>query len=473
MRYILLLLILMSTLALADFEVIVEPTVDEIDPGQSGVYDIIVRNNGPDSDEFQFKFSEDPSWSVITSPIFHQTSLKVNPGEEKTTVLTITPDSSVDSGRKYSYGFNIESKLNDIQRSVTVDLFLRNTDALRGYVPIVSIDVDVNSELDPREKAILTVNLRNYNPLNISDLRVSIDSEVNDENDEVYDVDLAGLERKSLEFSLEYDHLEPPKTEEITVSAWIPSQNKTFETQSKTFQIMPYNEIIRDTDRQESFLKAEVYLTYFNNGNVAKEETYRIRTSLFKQMFTKTEPEADMVLDSGYRYLEWNMNLYPQEQKDIRIVMNYRPLFIISVVLVVLVILYFIFRSPVVVKKDAVRLTKGDEVKIKVLLHLKNRTGKMVENVHLLDKVPALAHLDDNFPVGTMQPTKVIKHEKKGTILKWTVPTLEAYEERIITYHIGSKLRIIGTIKLPAAMIKYKNQMGRFSKVYSGKTSAE
>ena len=154
--------------------------------------------------------------------------------------------------------------------------------------------------------------------------------------------------------------------------------------------------------------------------------------------------------------------------------MNYRPLFIIFIISICALILYYAFRSPLVIKKHAMHVQKSSETStIKVLLHIQNRTSKVVENVKVMDKVPAIGLINKDFPVGTLQPTKVIRHENKGTIVKWMVPTLEAYEERIITYLFTPKLRIIGPVKLPASMVKYKNKMNKFSKVYSAKVSSE
>ena len=93
--------------------------------------------------------------------------------------------------------------------------------------------------------------------------------------------------------------------------------------------------------------------------------------------------------------------------------------------------------------------------------------------MNVSDRIPRIADIDTNYPVGTMQPSKIIKHDKRGTIIQWVIPTLEAYEERIITYHINSKLKIIGSMRLPNSMVKYKNKRGKFSKVYSSKVSAE
>jgi len=469
-----LMVILCATFAAAIFDVRVEPVTDQIFPGETAIYDIYTSNPEEQADELFMDFSEDPSWSVITKPAYHQTSYTLEPGEEKRTTIMLMPDETVDPGQVFNYGFNILSKKDSFSRFIELEVFLRNPDRLRDYVPIIETDVDINTEVDPREQAIMTINLKNFNPLNISDLTIDIESTVDSENDKTIVTQLGPLEEKSIEVVISYDDLQPPAKDTFTVTASVPSRNKTFDSKEKTTTILGYNEIIKDSRVEEQFLKTINMVSYYNDGNQPAQESYRIKTSAFRQLFTSSEPEPEVIKDGGYRYLEWTFDLDAQESENVMIVMNYRPLFIIFLVLLVALVLYYVFRSPILIRKEAVRLTKGDDAsKIKVLLHVKNRTGSIIENVTVMDKVPRIAVLSTDFPVGTMQPSKIINHEKKGTVLKWNVPTLEAYEERIITYHLGSKLKIIGSLRLPATVVKFKNKMNRFSKVYSSKVTTD
>jgi len=461
------LMLLCVTFVSSEFIVSVEPLNDTISPGQTAVYGVTTLNNGETAEDLRFEFSNDPSWSVITNPIFHQASFKVAPDEEKYTLVYLTPDESVDSGQKYQYTIAVVSNSNDVRRYVDLDLFYRSPGRPLGYVPIVEIDVDVNYEIDPRDPGQLVISLRNFNPLNISELQLVIESTVNPANDRTETISLNPLESKIVEFPISYDPLQPPVTDELSVTAVVPSYNKTFEPRVKTVSIKAYSEIEKDTVDKEEFLKGQVTHVYKNNGNVDAYEQLRVKTSVFGQIFTAADPKARVEKEGGFRYLVWDMQIEPQGTRSITVIKNYRPLFIAFVLAVVILILYFVFRSPVVIKKEAVRLTDD----IKILLHVKNRSGRVVEHLTVMDKIPRIAVMSTDFPVGTMQPSKVIKHEKKGTVVKWNVPALEAYEERIITYKLGSKLKIVGSLRLPAAMVKYKNKMNRFSKVYSARVN--
>ena len=468
-------LVLLSVLlcsAYADYTVKSEPLNDEIFPGEVAEYEITLKNTGEDQITLEYEFAEDPSWSVITDPVYHQGFIRLDPGEEKQTVLKIKPDPSVDYGQKYEYNFKVVSSAGGFAKRVILDLFLRNPDRLQNYVPIVGLDVDIDSEIDPRQDAELSIILTNFNPLNITNLSLVITSKINPDNDRMLSVQLPGLEKKRLTLEMSYDPLQPPVKEQITVTASVPSRNASFEPKSKTVQIEPYAEIEQDEQTEEYFLKEHQTIKLYNDGNIQADKTLRERTTLFSQIFTSEHPKAEVVSESGYRYLEWDFSLGPQERREISLTVNYRPLFYIALLLLAAIVLYYIFRSPVILKKHASRIAGEDSSSAKVQLHISNRTGRLIENITVIDRIPHIAKLDNEFPVGTMQPSKTIRNEKKGTVLKYNIPALEPYEERILTYNIKSHLNIVGDMRFGAAMVKYRNRFRKLGKTYSNKAYA-
>lgn len=469
-------LVLSMSVALATFDVKTVPIKDRIFPGEVAKYEINIINNGNVDEDLRYEFVEDPSWSVITSPIYHQTSLKLVAGSEDTTIISLTPDESIEYGQKYDYNFKIASNIYNSEKHIVLPLFIKSPNRLSDYVPIVGVDADVDSEIDPRYGTKLSMLIKNFNPLNISNLVVDVRSKVNPGNDKKLEIPLEGMQKKMLNISLRYDPLQRPAKEVITIILSIPDMNKTFNPEKKNIQILPYTEVHKETIPKEYFLKTVTKIKIFNDGNVDKQESVRTRTSLFKQMFTSEEPRAEVIKDGGLRYLSWPLVLAPQETREIMITENYRPLFIIFIILLVAFALYRVLRSPILIRKEAhkIRRTENEEEisMVKVQIHIKNRTGKVVENLNIIDKIPHIAVLDKDFPVGTLQPSKVIKHEKRGSIIKWVIPALEAYEERIITYNIRFKLKIIGSLKLSSAMLKYKNKLNKFSKIYSNRILA-
>ncbi len=464
---------IVASAASATFVVDVKPVVDEILPGETAVFLLDVNNTGGYQEDIRLVFPDNPAWSIITTPIYHQTSFTIAPGESETTTIYIQPAENVDFGHKYTYSFLVQSNINKANKQVDLGLFLRSSHT-PGYVPTVVIDVDLDSEIDPREGKDMKVILTNFNSLNITNLVLDISSIINPDINREMNLTLEGLEKKIVTIPISYDPLQTPSVDYITVKAHIPNQNVTIDPVSKKIEILEYSNVVKNAKPTYEFLKTSSEISFFNDGNVDKSVNYTIPTSIFKQIFTSEDPKGSVVTSSGMRSIVWSFTLAPQETETVKITVNYRPLFIIIILIIIAVVLYFVFRSAVTIRKQAVILSgdNDDSSSVKVLLHVKNRTGRVIENINVMDKVPAIAEINKEFPVGTMHPSKVIRHEKKGTIVKWDIPTLETYEERIITYNIKSKLKIIGGVRLPAAMIKYKNKIGRFTKVFSNKTSA-
>ncbi len=448
----------------------VEPVQDEITVGETAVFKLIVTNDMEEEDFLRPLFGPDPSWSIITKPVFHMAGIRLAPGETKETLLYITPDESVDYGRKYTYNFRLESALDEAQGFLGADIFLRSPHGPGEYVPTVEIDADVDSGIDPRKPGTITISLRNFNPLNITELIIDIETTVDRANDQRITTSLSGLKKKTIEASFGYDSVQPPAVDRITIRASVPARNASFEQKVKEVQILAYNNIITNRTEIPGFLKRKVVLDFFNDGNVPDEITHSVRTSLFSQIFTSSEPAHKVATRDGYRYLVWAFDVGVQEAKTITYTINYRPLFVLVLVFLCVLLLYYALRSPIVIRKQAI-LMKDDRVK--VMLHLKNRSSRPVEHVNIMDKIPQIVQVSKEFPVGTMQPTKLIRHEKRGTIAKWTVPSLEAYEERIITYFLESRLKVVGSIRLPGTMVKYKNKIGSLSKAFSSGVRAE
>jgi hypothetical protein len=161
-------------------------------------------------------------------------------------------------------------------------------------------------------------------------------------------------------------------------------------------------------------------------------------------------------------YLVWEIVLGSSQKIEIRYTENYRTLFALGIIILLVIMLYFMMRSPVIVSKRAevMEIEEGGISKIKITLNIQNRTKTRTENVRVIEKIPNIANLVKEEYLGTLKPTKVLTHDVKGTLLKWNIDVLEGFEERMITYKIKSKLSILGALSLSPAVIKFKNRKG-------------
>jgi hypothetical protein len=196
----------------------------------------------------------------------------------------------------------------------------------------------------------------------------------------------------------------------------------------------------------------------------------KVETTFLKSMFTAADPPARTIREEGKRYLSWDVSLESGDIFEVRVVTNYRPLILIAALLIIVGLLYYKFRSPLVIKKSAANIIKDENgiTGVKVILNVTNRGKTKVTEVELSDKIPDLVELEKEVTIGSLQPDKVLRHEKKGILLKWNIDELEPDEERVITYKVKAKLSILGEFMLPPMLAKFRFE-GRQVKSHSNR----
>ena len=98
-----------------------------------------------------------------------------------------------------------------------------------------------------------------------------------------------------------------------------------------------------------------------------------------------------------------------------------------------------------------------------VSLAVRNRGSATIEGIDITDIIPDLVQIEKGLLIGTLHPSKILRHERKGTIVKWDIKRLDSGEERVITYKISTKLPILGGFTLSAANVRFSYQGKSFS----------
>jgi hypothetical protein len=169
----------------------------------------------------------------------------------------------------------------------------------------------------------------------------------------------------------------------------------------------------------------------------------------------------------GQRVLLWSVPLEPYGAERFTYTENYRVLVLLVLLAIVGAVFYLLLRSPVVAIKEAVAIAHREGVSdIKVRVFVKNRSAKLIQGIQVTDRVPSLAEVLKHESPGSMSPTKLAVSDKQGTLLRWDLEVLEPFEERILTYQVKSKLKIIGRMRLPNAKIRF-TAGGKERAVYS------
>jgi hypothetical protein len=117
----------------------------------------------------------------------------------------------------------------------------------------------------------------------------------------------------------------------------------------------------------------------------------------------------------------------------------------------------------VITKRISLVRTKGGEFALRVRLSVKAR--KDVSEVILRDTLPSMVKLYDQH---IRQPDEIDSAKRQ---LVWRIQRLNSGEERVFSYIIYSKIKIVGQFTLPAAHATFVHD-GKKEGVYSNITSS-
>ena len=440
-------------------------------------FNLTIENTGPKIVYYRFYTTDSIQWSVATDPSTGNI-IKFYPNETKTLKLLVRALRKDMMRGNYKVPLVVRNKETDEKVDIQLPIsIVSGTPLFREYVPEIEAFASIKqSKIDPREKTSVEVHLVNKNPRNITELNILLQSKLVNKKSTVQ---LGPFEEKIAKFIIDFDPLERPQIDTLTIRVWTIAENESFPKKQPVaieYEILPYSELKREEVKIKKFLKSETKVTLSNVGNAVKEATVKMRTSDLKKLFTSSLPEAEFVTEGENKHFVWFVRLEPQKDDftdsiTLVIIENYRPIFFVLLLILIGIFGYYKFRNPIVIRKDTSQvITKeGGIVGLKVLIHLRNRTKRTLENIAVIDTVPSLVQVEKEFEIGTLPPTKITKQSNSMTSLHWDISDLEALEERIITYQIKSKLSLLGGMNLPAAVIKYTTERGKVMLIHSKK----
>lgn len=454
-------LFLLSSAVNAAFDVEITAVNTDVSPSGQGIFEVKILNKEPREDIFILSIS-DISWSVLSEPLSDYFSgMKIGAHSIKKTTLRLSHAADLNFGA-YKLALKIiSSKTPDSKTEYLTINLIPPTPVILDYLAAVSRIVEIPAKIDPRQEFEIKINLVNRNPKNITSMLIKIRTKNNLLSKDVR-TELAPLGKQIIRESFKLDSLTPPQEDMLIVSLIVEGNVLQPEIEEK-FEIVGYGELVeQESKTKKSFLKIVEETTYFNDGNINALKTIEIETSAFKKIFTKTWPKSFTITREGKRYMAWQLSLEPQQSMTIKVQRSYRGLFLFCVLVIIIAVAYYVFRSPVSVKKEAtvIGLREGGISEMRVLLHVKNRSKKAFEKITIIDRVPKIAELEKIFDAGTLHPTKIFQH-KQGTVMKWEIDSLDKYEERMFSYRIKSKLSILGAFNLPTAIARFHDSKGK------------
>ncbi len=435
----------------ASFDITTEPIKEKIIVNEFAKYTVTVKNNLNVKDEYRIYSLDFPIWDVRTDPIVNPITLELNPGEEGSVEILVDPLKIKEIGF-YEVNLNVRSKVLDSAVSVPLKVTIFSTDPLmQGYIPTVITSVGVPEKIDPRNEIPIKIVLNNQNMINYTRLEVRIESNL---IKETLSTNLDPKEEKILQVITNLDPLTKPQYDNVIVSVF--ADERAISQVTKRIETIEYkgSQLIKE---ERGFLTTKS--TYkFASNNEDYKGSFKVETSLLSSIFSSTSPNAKVMTENGKRYFVWDVKLDKKEMQ-VAITRNFVPLMIAIILFAAVVISYFLFRSPLVMIKEVNNIVKkeGGITEMNVVLHIQNRGQIRLQEIEVTDYIPGLVGIGSDAPIGSLQPTKIMRHEKKGTTMaKWTIEKLDLSEERVLSYKVRSKLSILGDFNLPVAKATFK-----------------
>jgi len=444
-------IILATAVYAQDFSALLIPQTDSIRQNETAIYKLAITHPFGAPQTFEV-YSTDILWDVRT-----EDSLIIDTGENFETQLYLRP-LNLNPG---VYSIPLSIKLTGTDQIITENLNLEVKSQYppsANYLPAIRGTVTMSRKADPKDPIMIYVKLENQNKKLLKNIRIKLRSNVINKD---YDAELKPQETKKFTFKAEVDPYTSPQTDLMKVTAVVIEDEEVyqFDLTPVEYTVVHYSNLEEEIIKTKETFKTIQEIILKNNGNIQVQEKYYLPTNLLESLFTTTQPESYCLGDSRI----WEINIEPGETIKLQMTVNYRPLAFLISALIILIIAYIIFRSPLIMRKQAIVIgtREGGISELKVLLTLKNRTNKKISNLRIIDLVPRLAVLKQDSEMGTVNPDKVMHNERQGTLLRWHIDQIDGGEERIISYKISSKLSILGGVTLPVAVAKFLTPRGR------------
>ncbi len=209
---------------------------------------------------------------------------------------------------------------------------------------------------------------------------------------------------------------------------------------------------IDTTDEKKGLIIRTQTITKTNVGNVPEEVNVVIERDAFSRLFTTFNVEPNVVDRDGWKvsYI-WSEKLGPAEKFELVAKTNF-----VFPVLVLIVALFLVFgfqkfytQKVEVVKSVSPVRTKGGQFALRVRVTVKAKDN--VQNVSLVDKIPAVVKVHENF--GVAEPNKV---DLKNRRIEWNFGNMNSGETRTVSYIVYSTVGVVGRFALPSSVVVFE-----------------
>ncbi|MBS3097146.1 hypothetical protein J4480_06970 [Candidatus Woesearchaeota archaeon] len=437
----------------ASFDVSIVSVKDKIVVDEIAEFDVVIQNNLGTDEDFTVKKAGYPFWDMYTKPLQNPISLKV-PALGSASIRLFVDPLYITSVDTYTLDMGVVMERTGQEQKVPITIGIKSTEPLiGGYIPTVLASISISPEkFDPRKEFTIKILLNNQNPINYTNLTIKIESNLF--KDEIH-TPLGPREEKTIEIAKNLDGMASPQKDRAVIAIF-KDDRMIVNPIVKEFEVEEYS-TQENLPKEQSFLKIRRGVRVSSN-NPDYSGTIKIGTTLIKNLFMTTYPKAELVSENEQHYLIWQAKPGEDKAMTVYTTENYRPIVVIIVLAIAAILLYFLFRSPLVVRKSIanIGMSEGGISDAKVVVRVKNRSPSQISSIEVMDSLPHIVHIERDLSIGSMQPHAVLKHPKGGLVIKWNIEAIEPGDERVLSYRMRSRLPILGELSLPAASARCK-----------------
>ena len=409
-------------------------------PNETAEFEIRVKNNQNTADLVQLSLLEYKEFSLVEGVI----SIWLEPGQQEFKKIHLKPSPKLTPGR-YNVFLKATGRLSEEEKVIGLEVIVMDPSKL--------FDINfIAPEIDPRREARIVLELENNYGASFENITANLESSIF-KSSKMFSI--APYGNATLEYKISLN----PDTEEgnYSVNVIFFKDKKIISNASFNIVVARYQGLTEISTKESSLLIKKEIIEKRNTGNALITENFTREFSLFKKIITSTNPKPDTITkkDGTYIYI-WQISLQPEESTTITIRTNYRtPLIIIVVLAVVIVLLRFKFKKDIIVKKRVLALKPEKGIaKLKVLINVINKSKKKIKDIKIMERVPFLEAPKE---FGTLKPSKMYKSGGALTLV-WKIDELSPKEERVFSYKLETKAKVIGKIPIPPTLARYEKK---------------
>ncbi|MBU0459754.1 MAG: hypothetical protein KKH52_02890 [Nanoarchaeota archaeon] len=457
--FLIVLLVLLAGTAVAETQISVATLKNDITPLEEASFNLEITNQAEVTQRYSiYSLQSGQDWNVDPSPLQDRV-FSLAAGQSKIVKIVARPLQEL-TPKIYYVHVTVETDLGE-RYEQALKIYLASQGPV-DYLPAFLVEIDMDEKITPKEPLAVKLFLENRNPLNLTNLKLEIQSDIPEFNKEAI-IDLPPMERKTVEFSIVPNEFQQPK--DYTLFFVFSRYGEVVKVVDQKIEILsllpPFS---TEMSKDSYFLKHYRQVVVMNEGNVKNTQKAKVPTNFFEALFT-TKARTEKI--EGQRYFVWELELAPGETETFGFITNYRWLIYILVIVLLFAGFYYYVQSPVSVNKEAIATRAGETLsEVKVTLEVRNRSRKPLKEVEITDYVPSIANVQQGLELGTLKPQE-IRSGRKRTKVVWGLAELDVHEHRLVTYKIKTKLNVVGTLSLPRATVEFKKGRKKRGKAYS------